>query len=140
MIHPSKLGVGEDPDKINNARGQRTVRRTSSSSGDAPKTPNYRAGFCWPTRIANTHTTIATVIWKIKQSETMVRVWYEPPPGGPRSHLNRGAYGVESAMEPLWMKKLARMRPASVIVPAVGFIALVAYLPLSKYFGTLVLW
>jgi len=63
----------------------------------------------------------------------MVRVWYEPPPGGPRAHLNRGAYGVESAMEPLWVKKLARMRPVSAIVPAVGVFALIAYLPLSKY-------
>ncbi len=63
----------------------------------------------------------------------MVRVWYEPPPGGPRSHLNRGAYGVESAMEPMFMKKLARMRPASVIVPALGFFAFVCYLPLCKY-------
>ncbi len=64
----------------------------------------------------------------------MVRVWYEPPPGGPRSHLNRGAYGVESSMEPLWVKKLARMRPVSVIVPAVSFFAFVCYLPLCKYF------
>mmetsp|Transcript_37814 Transcript_37814/g.109108 ORF Transcript_37814/g.109108 Transcript_37814/m.109108 type:complete len:106 (-) Transcript_37814:100-417(-) len=60
----------------------------------------------------------------------MVRVWYEPPPGGPRSHLNRGAYGIESSMEPLFVKKLARMRPVSVIVPAVGFVAFVCYLPL----------
>ena len=64
----------------------------------------------------------------------MVRVWYEPPPGGPRSHLNRGAYGIESSMEPLFVKKLARMRPATVIVPAVGFIAFICYLPLCKYF------
>ena len=63
----------------------------------------------------------------------MVRVWYEPPPGGPRSNLNRGAYGVSSAMEPLWMKKLARMSPVTVIVPALGLAGLLAYLPLSKY-------
>ena len=64
----------------------------------------------------------------------MVRVWYEPPPGGPRSHLNRGAYGVESSMEPLFMKRLARMKPPTVIIPAVGFFLAVCYLPLSKYF------
>ena len=63
----------------------------------------------------------------------MVRVWYEPPPGGPRSHLNRGAYGVTSAMEPLWVKKLARMNPVVVIVPALGLAGVLAYLPLSKY-------
>ena len=68
----------------------------------------------------------------------MVRVWYEPPPGGPRTHLNRGAYYPESSMEPLFMKKLTRMRPVTVIVPAVAFAACLAYLPLSKYllYGT----
>lgn len=71
--------------------------------------------------------------WNIQYTATMVRVWYEPPPGGPRSHLNRGGYGAESAMEPLFMKKLARMRPAAVIIPAVGLVSLLAYLPLSKY-------
>lgn len=64
----------------------------------------------------------------------MVRVWYEPPPGGPRSHLNRGAYGVESSMEPLFVQKLSKMKPATVILPALGIVAFVCYLPLSKYF------
>lgn len=63
----------------------------------------------------------------------MVRVFYEPPPGGPRSHLNRGAYYVGSAMEPLFMKKLAKMNPVTVIVPAVSAIVALCYIPLSKY-------
>lgn len=64
---------------------------------------------------------------------TMVTVWYEPPPGGPRSNLNRGGYYAENSKTPEFMKKLIRMRPAAVIIPAVSFFAFISYLPLSKY-------
>ena len=72
------------------------------------------------------------IVVATNQKATMVRVFYEPPPGGPRSNLNRGAYYVESAMEPMWIKRLQKMRPVTVIVPAVGFFACLCYLPLSK--------
>mmetsp|Transcript_169 Transcript_169/g.306 ORF Transcript_169/g.306 Transcript_169/m.306 type:complete len:106 (+) Transcript_169:96-413(+) len=60
----------------------------------------------------------------------MVRVWYEPPPGGPRTHLNRGGYYVENATTPAFIKKMSKAKPISVIVPAVGFICAMCYVPL----------
>merc|ERR1712232_456885 len=66
---------------------------------------------------------------------TMVKVWYEPPPGGARSHLNRGTYYVENAMTPTFLKKIQRMQPAKVIVPFVAAISALCYLPLANQKG-----
>jgi hypothetical protein len=63
----------------------------------------------------------------------MVKVWYEPPPGGPRTHLNRGGYYVESARTPAFITKLNKARPITVVVPAIAAIAAICYIPLSKY-------
>lgn len=68
----------------------------------------------------------------------MVRVLYEPPPGGPRSHLNRGGYCVENSMTPSFIVKMTKAKPVSVIVPAVGIICALCYLPLGKYSEELV--
>lgn len=64
---------------------------------------------------------------------TMVKVWYEPPPGGARTHLNRGSYYVENAMTPTFLKKIQRMPPVKVIVPFIAFTGVLCYLPLSTY-------
>ena len=63
----------------------------------------------------------------------MVKVWYEPPPGGPRTHLNRGGYYVESARTPAFITKMSKARPITVIVPAIAAIGAMCYIPLSKY-------
>ena len=63
----------------------------------------------------------------------MVKVWYQPPPGGPRTTLNRGGYYVESARTPAFITKLNKARPITVIVPAIAAIAAMCYIPLSKY-------
>ncbi len=63
----------------------------------------------------------------------MVKVWYEPPPGGPRTHLNRGGYYVESARTPALITKLSKARPITVIFPAIAAISALCYIPLSKY-------
>jgi hypothetical protein len=60
-------------------------------------------------------------------------VWYEPPPGAPRSNLNRGGYYVESARTPAFITKLSKARPITIIPAAVCAIAAFCYVPLSKY-------
>mmetsp|Transcript_23291 Transcript_23291/g.26107 ORF Transcript_23291/g.26107 Transcript_23291/m.26107 type:complete len:107 (+) Transcript_23291:73-393(+) len=57
-------------------------------------------------------------------------VWYEPPPGGPRTHLNRGGYYVESARTPAIIQKLSKARQTTVILPVVAAIAAFCYVPL----------
>jgi hypothetical protein len=62
----------------------------------------------------------------------MVKVWYEPPPYGPRTSLNRPAYGTGGDIGPRWVVKLSKMAPGKVIAGFVaGFVGL-AYIPLSK--------
>mmetsp|Transcript_48741 Transcript_48741/g.74159 ORF Transcript_48741/g.74159 Transcript_48741/m.74159 type:complete len:106 (-) Transcript_48741:156-473(-) len=62
----------------------------------------------------------------------MVKVWYEPPPGGPRSNLNRGAYYIDSAMTPTFIKKLSKSPPAPIIMGFIGVTAFLCYLPLMS--------
>jgi len=63
----------------------------------------------------------------------MVKVWYEPPPYGPRTALNRPAYGHATDVGPKWVVRLSKMPPARAIVPFVTAFAFLASIPLCKY-------
>lgn len=64
---------------------------------------------------------------------TMVKVWYEPPPHGPRSALNRPAYGVGGGSTPQFIMRLSKMPQGQVIVGAVVLFSVVAYIPLRTF-------
>jgi hypothetical protein len=63
----------------------------------------------------------------------MVRVFYEPPPRGPRTNLNRGGYYTESALMPNFLKRWSKASPMFGIAAPVISIICLCYLPLSKY-------
>lgn len=68
----------------------------------------------------------------------MVKVWYEPPPYGPRTALNRPAYGNGNDLGPKWVVRLSKMPPARAIVPFVAGFAFLASIPLCKYGARLI--
>ena len=65
-------------------------------------------------------------------NSTMVKVWYEPPPYGPRTSLNRPSYGTGNDLGPKWVVRLSKMPPGRVIVPAVCGIVFLASIPLCE--------
>jgi hypothetical protein len=70
----------------------------------------------------------------LETEHNMVKVWYEPPPYGPRTSLNRPAYGNGGDIGPKWVVRLSKMAPGKVIAGFVaGFVGL-AYIPLSKFY------
>ena len=61
----------------------------------------------------------------------MVKVWYEPPPYGPGTSLNRPSYGVPSS-NPAWTQALSRRPQGLVIAGACVAFAALAYIPVSE--------
>lgn len=63
----------------------------------------------------------------------MVRVWYEPPPFGPTTDLNRSGYGVKGGGISRSLVEYLSKKPQGVAmaVPLFGLIAL-CYIPVSK--------
>jgi len=61
---------------------------------------------------------------------TMVKVWYEPPPYGPRTSLNRPAYGNGGDLGPKWVVKISKMPPGRVICGFIAAFVGIAYIPL----------
>eukprot|EP00542_Grammatophora_oceanica_P019190 CAMPEP_0194026198 /NCGR_PEP_ID=MMETSP0009_2-20130614/508_1 /TAXON_ID=210454 /ORGANISM="Grammatophora oceanica, Strain CCMP 410" /LENGTH=103 /DNA_ID=CAMNT_0038664755 /DNA_START=23 /DNA_END=334 /DNA_ORIENTATION=- len=62
----------------------------------------------------------------------MVRVWYEPPPYGPGTHLNRASYGIGESVTAPWLVKLAKMHPAVSIGGVVVVSSVLCWLPLMN--------
>jgi hypothetical protein len=60
----------------------------------------------------------------------MVKVWYEPPPFGPGSALNRPAYGISDSA-PKFLQRLSKAPQWQVMVSAVTFVVCLSYIPLS---------
>jgi hypothetical protein len=62
----------------------------------------------------------------------MVRVWYEPPPYGPRTDLNRSGYGVHGGgLFGKHLERLSKMNQPMVMTGAVLFAAVICWIPLS---------
>jgi len=60
----------------------------------------------------------------------MVKVFYEPPPYGPRTSLNRPPYGNDGGTTPRWVTRLNKMPHGRVVAGfSLGFLC-VAYIPL----------
>ncbi len=65
------------------------------------------------------------------KTATMVRVWYEPPPYGVGTSLNRPPYGTADT-GPKWLQKLARVPQWQVMVGSVAIVMTLSAIPLSK--------
>mmetsp|Transcript_948 Transcript_948/g.2198 ORF Transcript_948/g.2198 Transcript_948/m.2198 type:complete len:108 (+) Transcript_948:72-395(+) len=59
----------------------------------------------------------------------MVKVFYEPPPYGPGSALNRPAYGIQSGGSAL-IQQLSRRPPNMLIAGACAGMVALAYIPI----------
>ena len=61
----------------------------------------------------------------------MVKVWYEPPPYGPGTSLNRPAYGQQAGGTQL-IQQLSRRPQGMLIAGALVTFSAIAYIPISK--------
>mmetsp|Transcript_24509 Transcript_24509/g.30804 ORF Transcript_24509/g.30804 Transcript_24509/m.30804 type:complete len:104 (+) Transcript_24509:57-368(+) len=60
----------------------------------------------------------------------MVKVWYQPPPFGPRTSLNRPSYGISGDVGPRWVVQISKMPPGRVICGFIAGFVTLAYIPL----------
>jgi hypothetical protein len=63
----------------------------------------------------------------------MVKVWYTPPPYGPRTALDRPAYGLQGGNTPQWLVRLSMMPRWQAITGVVTIFSVIAYLPLRTF-------
>ena len=62
----------------------------------------------------------------------MVKIWYEPPPYGPGTSLNRPSYGHQAGGAQL-IQQLSRRPQGMLIAGAIVTFSAIAYIPISKY-------
>ncbi|KAI2494236.1 Cytochrome c oxidase subunit IV [Fragilaria crotonensis] len=62
----------------------------------------------------------------------MVKVWYTPPPYGPRTSLDRPAYGLAGGNTPQWIVRLSKLPKWQSIGGSLSLFCVLAYLPLIK--------
>ena len=64
----------------------------------------------------------------------MVRVWYEPPPFGPGTDLNRAAYGFHggNSLPPRMMERIMKMPQGIALAVPTILICALCYIPVSK--------
>jgi hypothetical protein len=63
----------------------------------------------------------------------MVRVWYEPPPYGPGTDLNRSGYGVGGGgIFKTYLEKAAKQPRMVAFAPWIAAVLVLSYIPLSK--------
>ncbi|GAX20683.1 hypothetical protein FisN_32Hh072 [Fistulifera solaris] len=64
----------------------------------------------------------------------MVRVWYEPPPYGPGTDLNRSPYGTHGGglFGKATLEKISRMRQGPLMAGGVLFSLVLCYLPVAN--------
>lgn len=60
----------------------------------------------------------------------LIRVFYEPPPFGPRTSLDRSTYGMEGGTTPAWVEKLSKMPAWQPIVAGCTLMLVGGYVPI----------
>jgi hypothetical protein len=64
----------------------------------------------------------------------MVRVWYEPPPYGPGTDLNRTGYGVKGGgISRTFVERMSKMPQGPALAIPVIVLMAISYIPLSKF-------
>lgn len=72
-------------------------------------------------------------VFVAQHTAIMVRVWYEPPPFGPGTDLNRQAYGIGGGgLLKGWNQKLMRMPQPMLMAGGVVAAMVISYIPMRK--------
>ena len=77
--------------------------------------------------------TLPGTVMKTHKNSKMVKVFYEPPPFGPRTALNRSPYGSGVNRASPLIQRMSTMPPGIVIPGVVALIMALSWLPLSTF-------
>jgi hypothetical protein len=71
---------------------------------------------------------------RIYLTTSMVRVWYEPPPYGPGTDLNRSGYGMGGGgIFKTYLEKVSKQPRMVAFAPWIVGALVISYIPLSTY-------